>query len=97
MKHLLFVCRYVEPFRTYEFPIDGRSAKFVEILGFFLSQIFFSDGAKIKILKRRSSAHPPREFCVKILWRSIEGWKFMAWVPIKKIKKVPLQNISRYA
>ena len=34
MKDLLFVCRYVEPFRSYEFPFDGRSSKFVEILWF---------------------------------------------------------------
>jgi len=30
-----FIFRYVEPFRSYEFPIDDRSAKFVEILGIF--------------------------------------------------------------
>jgi len=40
MKHLLFVCRYVEPFQSYEFPIDGHSAKFVEILGFFPVKFF---------------------------------------------------------
>jgi len=88
MKDLLFVCRYVEPFRSNEFPIDRRSAKFVEILGFFTSQIFC--GTKIKISKCRSSVRPPREFCVKIFWQSIEGRK-------KNNKKVQLQNISRYA
>ena len=93
MKDLLFVCRYVEPFRSYEFQIDGHLAKFVKILGFFPRQIFW--GSKIKISKHRSSAHPPCEFCVKISWRSTEGRKFTAWVPMK-IKKVQLQNISQY-
>ena len=28
MKDIVFVCRYVEPFRSYALPIDGGSAKF---------------------------------------------------------------------
>jgi len=54
MKDLLIVCRYVEPFRSYEFLIDGRLAKFVEILGFFPCQIFW--GRKLKF---RNVGHLP--------------------------------------
>jgi len=50
MKDLLFVCRYVEPFRSYEFAIDGRLANFVAISGFFSPAKFFL-GSKIKISK----------------------------------------------
>ena len=28
MKHLLFVCRYIEPFRSYALPIDGERRNF---------------------------------------------------------------------
>jgi len=75
MKDLLFICRYVEPFRSYEFPIDGRSANFVAIWVFFPAKFFW--GRKLKF--RNVPFFPPqREFGVKISWRSVEGRKFTA-------------------
>jgi len=75
MKDQLFFCRYVEPFRSYEFPIDGRSANFVAICFFFPRNFL---GSKIKISKHVPFFPPPSEFGMKISWRSVEGRKFTA-------------------
>ena len=45
MKHLVFDCRYVEPFQSYALPIDGGLAKVRQNLRFFPA-IFVRDGLK---------------------------------------------------
>ena len=96
MKDLLFVCRYVESirFKVMNFRLTAVRQNLSQFCSFSPAKIFW--GSKINISKHRSSARPPRELCVKITWRSVDGRKFTAWVPIKN-KKVHLQNISRYA
>ena len=45
MKHLIFVCRYVEPFRSFMLPIDGSARK----LKFFRRQILGVGEKKSKV------------------------------------------------
>ena len=60
----------------------------------FPRQIFW--GSKIKISKCRSCVRPPRELCVKISWRSVEGRKFTAWVVKPTSEKLSRHSITLY-
>jgi len=69
VKHHFFVCRYVEPFRSYALPTDGGSAKVRRNLRF--PQPNFRDGLKNN--SQVFSGLTPHQTCVHILWRSVEG------------------------
>jgi len=66
MKHLISICRYVEPFRSYALSIDAV----IENWGFSFAK-FLRVGQK-KIESRWSALAPPL-YCVHISWRSVEG------------------------
>jgi len=50
MKHLVFVCRYAEPFRTYAFPIDGGSADITSYNSVLLLGLEFYVSLLIKVV-----------------------------------------------
>jgi len=60
----------VEAFRSYTLPIDGLSAKNVEIVGFFLAT-FLRVGDKYFEMY---DIFIPHEICLQISWQSVKGW-----------------------
>jgi len=66
MKHLVFVCRYAEPFRSYALPIVGGSSAKFEV---FPAKVFRGE---VKEIRRYVSRHT-HQTCVQISWQSVRG------------------------